>query len=92
MKIILKDTFVDRLESQIDYMNVNSIESAIKFKDTILSAIESLPQNPYMYRKSIYFNSSDIRDLVVAKCTITYRIKNDVIEIFGFRKFQNTPM
>jgi hypothetical protein len=46
---------------------------------------------PYKCRQSIYFEDENIRDLVVYGYVITYRIKVDTIEIFGFTKYQQNP-
>jgi hypothetical protein len=46
---------------------------------------------PYAYRKSIYFNDKNIRDLIFKGYTIVFRITENKIEIFGFVKYQEKP-
>ena len=47
---------------------------------------------PYSYRKSIFFDREDIRDLVFKGYVITFVIKNNIIEVFGFIKYQNIDL
>ncbi|MBN1597850.1 MAG: type II toxin-antitoxin system RelE/ParE family toxin [Bacteroidales bacterium] len=91
MKIVFKDSFLNRLENQIDYIAQDSPARARKFKNDLISRIKEIPNNPFRYRKSIYFNSDDIRDLIFKGYTVVFRITEDRIEIFGFVKYQNSP-
>lgn len=91
MKILLKDTFIDRLANQLDFISLDSPKRAGKFKSDLLSRIKEIPANPFRYRKSIYFNDDNIRDLVYKGYTVVFRINENTIEIFGFVKFQNKP-
>jgi plasmid stabilization system protein ParE len=47
MKIVFKDTFVIRLEKQINYIALDSPGRARKFKNNLLTRIKEIPQNPY---------------------------------------------
>jgi plasmid stabilization system protein ParE len=91
MKIILKDTFVKRLEIQLDYIALDSPANARKFKDDLLKLIKAIPINPNKHRKSIWFEDQNIRDLIFKGYTIIYRINERTIEVFGFVKYQNSP-
>jgi plasmid stabilization system protein ParE len=91
MKIVFKETFIARLENQIDFIAMDSPSRARKFKNDLLKKIKAIPKNPYQYRKSIYFNHDSVRDLVFKGYTVVFRIENDRIEIFGFLKYQKDP-
>ena len=91
MKLVFKDTFYHRLESQIEYISLDSPIRARKFKSDLLKRIKEIPENPYKYRKSIYFEEETIRDLIFKGYTIVFRITEENIEIFGFVKFQKEP-
>lgn len=91
MKIVFKDTFVDRLENQLDYIAEKSPENARKLKDELLIKIKEIPLFPFRYRKSIYFEDNNIRDLIFKGYTIVFRITEEQIEIFGLVKYQNSP-
>ena len=45
---------------------------------------------PYKNKKSIYFDDSNIRDLIFKGYTIVYRIKPEmkVVEVFGLIKYE----
>ena len=47
------------------------------------SLIEKIPNFPFKYRKSIYFDNENIRDMTFKGYTIIYRInvKKDLIEV-----------
>jgi len=55
----------------------------LKFKNELKENIISLPNNPYKYRKSYYFNDKNIRDMIYKGYTIIFRVKpmQNVIEI-----------
>ncbi len=91
MKIVFKESFLKRLETQIEYISLDSPQQARKFKNNILSRIKEIPSNPYKYRKSIYFNNPLIRDLIYKGYTIVFRISESRIEIFGFVHYHKNP-
>ncbi len=91
MKIVFKDTFVNRLENQLNYISLDSPKRARKFKSDLFQRIKEIPANPYRFRKSIYFKDVTIRDLVFKGYTIVFRLTDTAVEVFGFVKFQNNP-
>ncbi len=91
MKVVFKETFLYRLEGQIDYISIDSPARARKFKSDLFRRIKEIPQNPYRYRKSIYFDDETLRDLIFKGYTIVFRITEENIEVFGFVKYQNEP-
>lgn len=90
MKIVFKDTFLKRLENQIGYIATDSPKRARKFKNDLIKRISEIPKNPLRYRKSIYFDKEEIRDLIFKGYTVVFRITDNQIEIFGFVKYQNS--
>jgi len=92
MKIIFKESFVVRLENQIEYISIDSPERARKFKTELLTSIKKIPLNPYQNRKSVYFEDNNIRDLIFKGYAIVFRITDLAIEIFGFVKYQDSPI
>ncbi len=91
MKIIIKDSFAESLLAYTDFIAKNNPINAKRFKDLIIQSIKSLDKMPFRGRQSLYFDDDNIRDLIVLGFTITYRIKKDKIEVFGFTKYQNNP-
>lgn len=92
MRIIFKDTFVNRLENQLEYIAHDNPVNARKFKNDLIKLIKKIPSNPYKHRKSIWFDDQNIRDLIFKGYTIVFRINNNNIEVFGFVKFQESPI
>ena len=69
--IILKHIAKDKITaSESFYLNLNK-------------TIAEIPNFPFKYRKSIYFDSENIRDMTFKGYTVIYRIniKKDLIEI-----------
>jgi plasmid stabilization system protein ParE len=91
MKIVFKETFIIRLENQIEYIAKDSPTRARKFKNDLFRRLKELPTNPFKNRKSIYFEEESVRDLIFKGYTIVYRIIEVAIEVFGFVKQQNKP-
>jgi len=92
MKIRLKETFLNRLENQVDYIAQDSPSRARKFKNDLLGRIKEIPSKPYKHRKSIYFDDPEIRDMIFKGYTVVFRITPEAIEVFGFVKHQKDPV
>jgi len=92
MIIRYKESFENRFNRQLRYIAKNSPSHARKFRDSFRLHIESLKDNPYRCRQSIYFDDDTIRDLVFRGYVIVYKIGDESIDIFGFTKYQATPM
>lgn len=90
MRIIFKDTFINRLENQLDFIAQNNPANSRKFKNDLFNLIKAIPLNPRKHRKSIWYDDVDIRDLIFRGYTVVFRINNETIEVFGFVKFQDT--
>lgn len=93
MKIKLKTTFTDRLKRQVTYIAYDSPSQARKFKNDLIEQLRKIPDKPYSYRKSIYFDDNSVRDLIFRGYSIVFRINEseNSIEIFGFTKYQENP-
>jgi len=74
MKIIFKETFINRLENQIEFIAQNNPANARKFKNGLFNLIKAIPLNPRKHRKSIWYDDEDIRDLIFKGYTVVFRI------------------
>ncbi len=90
MKITYDDIFLDRLKTQIDFIAADKPGAAKKIKLKILTQIKKITKFPYSYRKSVFFENENIRDLIVFGYTIVFEISENGIYVFGFRKNQNS--
>jgi plasmid stabilization system protein ParE len=51
-----------KLEAQVDFIAKDSPQSARRFKNELIRNLKSIAQNPYQFRKSVYFDNLNIRD------------------------------
>ncbi len=89
MKIIYDKRFENSFVNIWEYIAKDSKTRANEFKSQLKAKINQLPQFPYKFRKSIYFNDENIRDLIFKGYTIPYKVetRNDRIVILGIKKF-----
>ena len=92
MKISFKDTFIYRLENQLEFIVRNNPANSRKFKNELFNLIKAIPSNPRKHRKSIWYDDEDIRDVIFKGYTVVFRINKETIEVFGFVKYQETPI
>jgi len=92
MHISYLPTFKDRFNRQLEYIAKDNKTAATNFRNELKNMIDSLKDMPMRCRKSIFFNDENIRDMIFKGYVITYRIKQDRLEVFGFTKYQENPM
>ena len=92
MRIRIKRSFAVKLNNQVKYIAKDKPAAARKFKNDLKLQLLEIPTMPYSYRNSIFFDREDIRDLVFKGYVITFVIKNNIIEVFGFIKYQNIDL
>jgi len=67
----------------------DKITASRKFKKDLNEQIANIPNFPFKYRKSIYFNNENVRDMICKKYTINYEIdlnKNTIFILSIFNK------
>lgn len=74
MKIKLSTGFRLKLAKQVKYIARDKPQAGRNFKNELLNEIRKIPEFPYSYRKSIFFNDDNIRDLVYKGAVIAFRI------------------
>ncbi len=89
MKIRFKSAFSFSLSKQVKYISIDSPSRAKNFNRELIETIRLIEDNPYMGRKSIYFDDDNIRDLIFKGYTIIYRVNiaKNSIDVFGFVKY-----
>jgi plasmid stabilization system protein ParE len=94
MKIKLSASFRFKLAKQVRFIAQDKPQASRNFKNELLNEIRKIPDFPYSYRKSIFFNDDYNRDLVYKGYVITFRIvkTRDSIEVFGFSKYEDLPL
>ena len=76
MRIRYKDSFVKRFESQLEYIARDKPSAAGKFRKDLLARIREIPEKPFQYRKSVYFDDDHIRDLIFKGYTVVFLIND----------------
>jgi len=85
MRVIKSPRFEKELESITDFISEDSPRRALHFYDELLSKLESIPSNPYRFRKRPKINDKNIRELIFKGYTVPFYIDtaHDVIVILG---------
>ena len=89
MQIIRDINYLQKLQSIMEFIAQDSLNQAIKFQVDLDEIIDDIPNMPFKYRKSIYFNDNNIRDLIFKGYVVAYKIdtsKNQII-IIGINKY-----
>lgn len=93
MKVKITKVFRDRLDKQLEYIARDKPGAARNFKTEIIKRIKEIPEMPFSYRKSIFFNRTDIRELIYKGYIVVFKVNqsNDTIEVFGFTRWEENP-
>jgi plasmid stabilization system protein ParE len=91
MKIVYKKSFQIRLQEHIEFIASDNLNAAKKLKNQLLKKTKNIPDNPYLFRQSIFFEDPQIIDCVFKNCTIIFKIEPTLIIVFGFIKHQQFP-
>jgi len=83
MKISKLRRYKNQLTIILKHIAKDKITASENFYINLNEAIDEIPNFPFKYRKSIYFNNDNIRDMTFKGYTVIYRvnIKKDLIEI-----------
>ena len=71
MQIIRDINYLQKLQSIMEFIAQDSLNQAIKFQVDLDEIIDDIPNMPFKYRKSIYFNDNNIRDLIFTRLCST---------------------
>ena len=93
MQIRLDKKFEINFNLILEYIAKDKSSAAKQFKEELYNKIENLKSFPRMYRKSIYFDDENIRDMTFKTYTINYEINLNKNTIFILSIFnQNKPL
>lgn len=83
MEIIYNPIFEQQAIEIVEYIAQDKPSVAIEFALTLEQKILQIPDFPFQYRPSNYFDNSNIRDMIYKKHTIVYEVnlENNTIEI-----------
>jgi len=93
MQIKLDKKFEINFNIIFEYIAKDKFSAAKTFKNELFKQIKNIPNFPYKFRKSYYFNDEKIRDMTFKKYTIIYEINFDNNLIIILNIFQkNKPL
>jgi plasmid stabilization system protein ParE len=74
LRIEKDDKFTYNLKTIFRFIAHDSKARAIQFNNSLFNAVNRLPDMPYRYRASYYYDDKKIRDLIFKGYTIPYLI------------------
>jgi plasmid stabilization system protein ParE len=74
MKIKLTIEFNYDLNDIVDFISKDKPHAARKFKIEIIKKIQKDLKNPFLFKKSIYFEDDNIRDYVFKGYTVVFKV------------------
>jgi len=77
LQIVYKKEFSQSLDATLDYIAIDSLNKALNFNRQLQKVINNIPNMPYKYRKSFYYDDENIRDMVFKGYTIPYLVDED---------------
>ena len=92
MLIIRTQEYQKELLAILKHIAKDKLTASRKFKKDLNIQINKIPEFPYKYRQSFYFEDENIRDMTFKSYTINYEIDLNKNTIFIFSIFnQNKP-
>jgi len=92
MIIVRTQEYQKELLAILKHIAKDKITASRKFKKDLNVQIYKIPEFPYKYRESLYFEDENIRDMIFKTYTINYEINLNQNTIFIFSIFnQNKP-
>jgi hypothetical protein len=90
MNIVRSQAYTKALQETMQFILLDSKARALTFKHELDAHIDNLDNMPFKFRKSIYFNDDNKRDLIFKGYTVVYKIDTikDTITIIGLRNTQ----
>ena len=78
IKIKLTVEFNFDLNDIVDFISQYKPLAARKFKIELIKKIQKDLKNPFLFKKSIYFEDENIRDYVFKGYTVVFKVDNDL--------------
>jgi len=89
MTIIRDDRYIENIQNILDNIAKDSITRANKFRINLDKKINTIPNMPFKFRQSNYYDDKNIRDLIFKGYTIPYLVDEEkelivVLDIFKY--------
>ena len=91
MRIIRDRKYLNELDRVLEFIAKDSFNRAFKLLTLIDKRINSIPNMPYKYRQSYYYDAENVRDLIVKGYTIPYLVDEQrqtivILDIFKWSR------
>jgi len=91
MRINRSARYKNNLFQILDYIAQDKFSASENFLNELDKLINNLPNFPFKFRKSQYFNDENIRDMIYKGYTVIYRINEtenciDIVRMFHKNK------
>ncbi|PNV84564.1 MAG: plasmid stabilization protein [Sulfurimonas sp.] len=89
MQITKDDIFTKNLKNILKFIAKDTKAKASSFNKNLFHKLNNIPNMPYKYRKSNYYEDADIRDFIFKGYTIPYLIdlQNNTIVLLDIFKW-----
>lgn len=87
MQIVRTRKYQSHLIEILTYISKDKVRAALDFRNSLDAHIQTIPEHSQKYRRSIYFDDDNIRDMIFKKYTIVYEIDIDHDQIVIFDIF-----
>ena len=90
MGIVYSEPYRSSLYKIWDFIAEDSLVRADEFLKKLTTQIEDIPNMPFMYRQSAYFDDNSIRDMIYKGYTVVFYIneEEETIMILGITKYR----
>ena len=89
MELVFSDESLKDLRAIRDFIAFDFTARADRFITQMLSQIESTIDNPFRFRKSIYFEDNRYRDMIFRGYTIVIRVDETAIVVLAVFRARN---
>ena len=92
MKINFSKGYKLALGDQVRYISKDKPQAARKFKSDLIKNLRKDLNQPFHYKKSIYYKKENLRDYVFKgyNCVYEIDVDQDIIIVFGFIKYKDS--
>lgn len=87
MRIEKKPKYFRSLTIILTFIAKDKISAAQNFEHDLNAKLKNLPDSPYAYRQSYYYDDEKYRDLTYKGYTVIYKIADEVIQILDIFKW-----
>ena len=90
MKIVESQKYKIELREIAQHIKKDKKSAAVKFVQELKKNVQHITYFPYKYRKSVYFEDDNIRDMIYKSYTVIYEVFENKIVIMTIFN-QNKP-